>query len=100
MLWNNNKDEDDSPKTLDDKKHLTIFSLIKTINKNLNLSLIHKENDDIFTHITRGCPHCVMAKAMDCNYRSEFVFQSPYNVHFRANTIGKGINPFILPAMV
>ena len=29
----------------------------------------------------------------------EFVLQSCYYVHFRANTLGKGINLLILPAM-
>ena len=41
-----------------------------------------------------------MVKAMDCgNVVSEFVLQSRYLVHFRANTLGKGMNPHILPAM-
>ena len=47
-----------------------------------------------------GCPRGVMVKAM--NYGivvSEFVLQSQYNVHFRANTVGEGMNPLILPAM-
>ena len=30
---------------------------------------------------------------------SEFEIQSPYCVHFQANTLGKGMNPLILPAM-
>ena len=30
---------------------------------------------------------------------SEFVLQSRYYFHFRANTLGKGMNPLILPAM-
>ena len=30
---------------------------------------------------------------------SEFVLQSHYYVHFRTNTLGKGMNPLILPAM-
>ena len=48
----------------------------------------------------RGCPRGVMVKAMDCGIVvSEFVLLSHYYVHFRANTFGKGINPFILPAM-
>ena len=47
-----------------------------------------------------GCPPSVMIKAMDCEIVvSEFVFQSRYYVHFRANTLGKGMNPLILPAM-
>ena len=46
------------------------------------------------------CPRGVMVKAMDCGIVvSEFVFQSRYYVHFRANTLGKGINTIILPAM-
>ena len=41
-----------------------------------------------------------MVKAMDCGIVvSEFVLQSRYYVHFRANTLGKGINPLILPDM-
>ena len=47
-----------------------------------------------------GCPRGVMVKAMDCEMVvSEFVLQSRYYVHFRANTFGKGMNPLILPAM-
>ena len=41
-----------------------------------------------------------MVKAMDCGIVvRKFVLQSRYYVHFRANTLGKGANPFILPAM-
>ena len=48
----------------------------------------------------RGCPHGVMVKAMDCGIVvREFVLQSRYYVHFRANTFGKGMNPLILPTM-
>ena len=47
-----------------------------------------------------GCPRSVMVKAMDCGIEvSEFALQSCYYVHFRANTLGKGMNPLILPAM-
>ena len=46
------------------------------------------------------CPCGVMVKAMDCRIIvREFVLQSRYYVHFRANTLGKGTNPLILPAM-
>ena len=49
---------------------------------------------------TMGCPRGVMAKAMHCGIVvREFVLQSRYYVHFRANTLGKGMNPLILPAM-
>ena len=48
----------------------------------------------------RGCPHGVMVKAMDCGIVvSDFILQSLYYIHFRANTLGKGMNPLILPAM-
>ena len=47
-----------------------------------------------------GCPRGVMVKAMDCGIVvREFALQSRYYVHFRANTLGKGTNPLILPAM-
>ena len=43
---------------------------------------------------SRGCPRGVMVKAMDCRIVvSEFVLQSRYYVHFRSNTLGKGIEP-------
>ena len=46
------------------------------------------------------CPRGVMVKAMDSGIVvSEFVLQSRYHVNFRANTLGKGMNPLILPAM-
>ena len=38
-----------------------------------------------------------MVKAMDCGIVvNEFVLQSRYYVHFRANTLGKGMNPLYL----
>ena len=47
---------------------------------------------------TLGCPRGVMVKAMHCGIVvREFVLQSRYYVHFRANTLGKGMNPLILP---
>ena len=47
-----------------------------------------------------GCPSGVMVKAMDCRIVvREFVLQSRYCVHFRANTLGKGMIPLILQAM-
>ena len=48
----------------------------------------------------RGCPRGVMVKAVDCGIVvREFVLQSRYYIHFWANTLGKGMNPLILPAM-
>ena len=47
-----------------------------------------------------GCPCGVMGKAVNCRIVvSEFEFQSRYYVHVRANTLGKGMNPLILPVM-
>ena len=41
-----------------------------------------------------------MVKAMDYGIVvSEFVLHLHYYIHFRANTLGKGMNPVILPAM-
>ena len=43
-------------------------------------------------------PRSVMVEAMGCGIVvSEFILQSRYYVHFRANTLGKGMNPLILP---
>ena len=42
----------------------------------------------------------VMVKALDCGIVvSEFEQQLRYHVHFRTNTLGKDMNPLILPAM-
>ena len=50
--------------------------------------------------VRRWCPRGVMVKAMDCGIVvREFVLHSRYYVHFRANTLGKGMNPLILPTM-
>ena len=49
---------------------------------------------------SRECPRGVMVKVMDYGIVvSEFVLQLRYYVHFRANTLGKGMNPLILPTM-
>ena len=43
-------------------------------------------------------PRGVMVKAMDCEIVvREFVLQARYYVYFRANNLGKGMNPLILP---
>ena len=45
-------------------------------------------------------PRGVMIKAMDGGIIvSEFGRQSRYYVHFRANILGNGMNPLILPGM-
>ena len=44
------------------------------------------------------CPRGVMVEAMDCGIVvSEFVLRSRSYVYFRTNTLGKGMNPLILP---
>ena len=51
-------------------------------------------------NICRVCPRGAMIKAMDCAIVvREFVLQSRHYVRFGANTLGKGMNPLILPAM-
>ena len=47
----------------------------------------------IYPNMFRVCPRGVMVKAM------EFVLQSRYCVHFRANALKKGMNPLIFPTM-
>ena len=48
----------------------------------------------------RLCPRGLMVKTLDCGIvESEFELQSRYYFHFRTNTLGKGMNPLILPAM-
>ena len=62
-------------------------------------------NGDLLVIYLKKCkkaqtPRSVVVKAMDCRIVvSEFVLQLRYYVHFRANTLGKGMNPLILPAM-
>ena len=41
-----------------------------------------------------------MVNAMDCGIVvSEFKLKLHYYIHFRTNTLGKGMNPMILQAM-
>ena len=48
----------------------------------------------------QGCPRGVMAKAMNGGVVvSEFALQLRYYVHFRVNTLGKGMNSIILSSM-
>ena len=76
------------------KKHsfnLEVTSYLKTVY--FYRRYIHLNN-------SWGCPRDVMVKAIDSAIVvSEFELQSRYYVHFRTNTLGKGMNPVILPAM-
>ena len=59
-----------------------------------------QQNNDLLSKGFAGCPRGVMAKAMDYGIVvSKFVLQLHFYVHFRANTVGKGMNPLILAAM-
>ena len=54
----------------------------------------------VYPSLSVRCRRGVMVKAMDCGIVVRgFVLQSRYCVHFRANTLGKGMNPIILRAM-
>ena len=47
--------------------------------------------------VHRGCPRGVMVKSLDNGIVvSKFKLQSFYYVHFRTNTLGKGMYPLIL----
>ena len=47
-----------------------------------------------------NCPRGVMVKAIVCGIEArKLVLQSRYYVHFRTNTLRKGMNNLILPAM-
>ena len=65
-----------------------------------NFSLKNDEFRDKSNYSNRGCSRGAVVKALDCGIVvREFVPQSRYYVHFRANTLGKGISPLILLAM-
>ena len=53
-----------------------------------------------FSKTYRGYPRGVIVKAIVYEIVArEFELQSRYYVHFRTNTLGKGMNPLISPAM-
>ena len=53
-----------------------------------------------FLFLVRKSIRGVIVKATDCRIVvSEFKLQSCYYVHLWTNTLGKGMNPLILPAM-
>ena len=73
-----------------------IKTRIDKVQQNSSCTLCDDSDETI-----RGCPRGVMVKAMDCEIVvSEFVLQSRYYVHFRANPLGKGMNPLILPTNI
>ena len=71
---------------------ICIFIFLKLL---FLLSLfVHDMNYLWMLKIIWGCPRGVMVKAMDCGILvREFELQSRYYIHFRTNTLGKGMNP-------
>ena len=62
--------------------------------------IIHIYQELAIIEEKRGFPRGVMVKAMDFGIVvCEFVLQSRNYIHFRANTLGKGMNPVLLPAI-
>ena len=61
--------------------------------------MLYKSNIQYFLR-EWGCPRDVMVNALDYGIvMSEFELQLRYYVHFRTNTLGKGMNPLILSVM-
>ena len=102
----------EKPKVISLYTELTSLRRLESVyyrlyNKDRNISNALKEAGEVISDglliamtFKVGCPCGVMVKAMDCQIIvSEFELQSHYYVHFRANTLGKGMNPLILPAM-
>ena len=60
----------------------------------------YRNLDSLFHGISNFDGYFRPKQAMDCRIVvREFVLQSRYYIHFRTNTLGKGMNPIILPAM-
>ena len=81
------------------KKILTLFlrRTVCILNSEISISLIVFHS---LSFIYGGDPRSVMVNAMNCGVVvSEFVLQLRYYIHFRTNTLQKGMNPLILPAM-
>ena len=82
----------------DNISQLKVWTAIDRLSTVRKSDLSAKIKRDIFHIVVLGCPRGVMVKAMNCGIVvREFVLQSRYYVHFRANTLGKGMNPLILP---
>ena len=60
----------------------------------------YSKSNNFMGGMSRDIRRGVMVNAMDCGIVvREFVLQSCYYVHFRVNTLGKSMNPLILPAI-
>ena len=80
----------------------TIYEKFQNIDRYIQFKIEHPDNTgslsllDFKMQISPGYPRDVK-KAMDCEIVvNEFVLQSRYYVHFRANTLGKGIKTLYL----
>ena len=63
-------------------------------------SKVFYEHPQLYHWWLEVCPHGVIVKVLDCGIVvSEFELQLHYYVHFQTNTLGKGMNLLILPAM-
>ena len=72
--------------------------ITKTQKMVLDATMLNTQHNKV--RIKGGYPRGVVVKAMDCGIVvREFVLQLRYYVHFRANTLRKGMNSLILPAM-
>ena len=78
--------------------HYYVHFWANTLGKGMNLFILPAMS--YIVPLLSGCPRGVMVKAMGSGIVvSEFVLQLRYYVDFRANTLGEGMNPLILPAM-
>ena len=78
----------------------TFSETVKNRSKLLMTIYLFSQSILVYRKLCRRYPRGVMVKAMDCGIVvSEFVLQSRYYVHFRANTLEKSMNTLILPAM-
>ena len=77
-------------------EYLELFNCVQTIVTQISCFILKKDYQQSINYL--GCPRGVMVKAMNCGIVvREFVLQSRYCVYFQANTLGKGMNPLILP---
>ncbi len=72
----------------------TLLSILADLDNVVVLNGVDFTSD---LQLLRRCPRGVMVKARDFGIViSEFELKSRYYVHFRTNTLGKGMNPRIL----
>ena len=73
---------------------------IPSLSSNIGSFNLEKTAYETSMSLQRGCPYGIVTNMLDCYIIvSEFKPQSCYYVHFWTNTLAKGMNPLILPAM-